>query len=115
MPHIILEHSEAIEEQLSMPDLLTKLHENLASHGEIPMTRIKTRSIAIKHNVVGEKSITGNMAHLTLLLLEGRSTETRHKYGSALYDLLKKEIASQLPECALTLEVREMDKDTYFL
>ena len=115
MPHIILEHSKAIESNVEIPALIAKLHENLAAHGEIPVVRIKARAISISTHIVADKGANGTMAHLTLLLLEGRDTQTRQKYGTALYELLKQEILPHYPECSITLEVREMDKDTYYL
>lgn len=109
MPHIIVEYSKSLDAQI--PALLQSLHESLASNG-IDKVRIKTRGIPVEHNVVGEKGLGGLMLHTTLLLLEGRDLPTKKQYGDPLYELTKK----AAPEgCAVTLEIRDMDKDTYYL
>lgn len=115
MPHIIAEFSENMVSDLDMPALLTDLHETLAGQG-IDKARIKTRAIILKDSVVGQNSPNeGRMAHLTLQLLEGRDIPTRQTYGKALYDVLCLYVRAAHPECSVTLEVREMVKDTYIL
>lgn len=114
MPHIILEYSSAIEDKVSLPQVLQKLHETLAGAG-IDKARIKTRGIQLAHAVVGDYGADGLMAHVTLLLLEGRDVDTRNQYGGALHQVIQDEIVSHYPDCKATLEVREMDKATYIL
>lgn len=115
MPHIIVEFSQNMAPDLDLPEMLIDLHETLAANG-VDKARIKSRSIPIIHSVVGHNAPNeGQMAHLTLLLLEGRDIPLRQTFGRALYDVLIKHIRGPFPECALTLEVREMVKDTYIL
>lgn len=109
MPHIIVEYSHTLEHKV--PALLSDLHEQLAGLG-VDMARIKTRGISIDHAQVGSEGAGGAMAHCTLLLLKGRDLETKKKYGQALHDLMRAELP---PRAAVTLEIREMDNDTYFL
>jgi len=109
MPHIIVEYSKQLDDQ--MPQLLKAMHESLAGAG-IDKIRIKTRGIAVNHNVVGETGANGLMMHATLLILEGRDLVTKKSYGDPLHSLMKR----TAPEgCAVTLEIRDMAKDTYYL
>lgn len=96
-----------------MPEVLSVLHDALAGQG-IDKARIKTRGIKLDHAVVGEKGADGVMAHTTLLLLEGRDGATRKAYGQALYDAMQEQIGQVVAVCKLTLEVRDMVKETYF-
>lgn len=115
MPHIIVEFSQNMAPDLDLPEMLNDLHDTLAAQG-IDKGRIKSRSIPIIHSVVGHNAPNeGQMAHLTLLLLEGRDVPLRQTYGKALYEVMTQHIRGAFPECALTLEVREMVKDTYIL
>lgn len=110
MPHIIVEYSQNLQGELDVPALLTSLHETLAAGG-IDKSRIKTRAIVCEA-VVGEKGLSGKMAHATLLLLEGRDIPTKKQYGDALHAVLK----NAVPEgCAATLEIRDMIKETYYM
>lgn len=107
MPHIIIEYSAGLDSAL--PELLQGLHESLTANG-IDKARIKTRGIKIDHAIVGEGGKT--MLHGTLLLLEGRDVPTKKKYGDALYGILKNAAPG---DCAVTFEIRDMTKDTYYM
>lgn len=112
MPHIILEYSASLKGAVDIDAVLVNLHEALAGQG-IDIARIKTRGIAYSHTVVADKGADGQMAHVTLQLLEGRDVDTRKTYAAALYDVLVQRVQGQCPECKVTLDVREMCKDTY--
>lgn len=114
MPHITVEYSTDIADHINFPALLRDLHQALADEG-IDISRIKTRGIPLPYVVVGDNSGRRNMVHLTLLLLAGRDTATKKQYADPLYALLKERIHAAMPKCAITLEVRDMDPDTYYL
>ena len=114
MPHIIVEHSSNIEDQIDLPDLLQALHESLTAEG-IDKARIKTRSLPLSHAVVGAHGVQGHMVHITLLLLAGRDVPTKKQYADPLHALAKDVLQSKLPQCSVTLEVRDMNPDTYYL
>ncbi len=115
MPHIIVEYSENLLPTVNIGQVLTDLHEALAAQG-IDRKRIKTRSIELAHSVVGDEPLNvGRMIHATLLLLEGRTVETKKSYAQPLHDILTKAVRANFPDCAVTLEVRDMVKDTYIL
>ncbi|MCB9965130.1 MAG: hypothetical protein H6855_03515 [Rhodospirillales bacterium] len=109
MPHIIVEYSKSLEPRMSR--LLGEMHNMLAEKG-IDKTRIKTRGIAVEHAHVGEHGTQGQMMHATLLLLAGRDLETKKKYGGALHTLMKQTAPD---DCAVTLEIRDMDPESYYL
>ena len=111
MPHIVVEHSADLSERIDIPQILIELHEALAAQG-IDKARIKTRAVPLAHTVVGVEGEEGCMLHVTLLLLEGRSVDLRKQLGGALHEIA---LAAAPENCAVTLEVREMVKDTYFL
>ena len=114
MPHIIVEYSPQLEDEIDVPHMLHDMHQSLGERlGGVE--RIKTRAVKIDHNVVGEQGIEGRMIHITLLLLEGRDVETKKAYSEPLCDIAKKCTNSFSSSCAVTLEVRDMDKDTYIL
>lgn len=109
MPHIIVEYSNAID--ASMPAALEHAHDALTAQG-IDKARIKTRGIALPHAIVGDKGFDGKMAHITLLLLEGRDIPTKKQYGDAIIEQVKNNLPS---DTTVTMEIRDMVKDTYYL
>ncbi len=109
MPHIIVEYSQSLEAQI--PQLLPDMHEALVEQG-VERARLKTRATLLNHAVVGDKGLNGQMLHATLLILAGRDGPTKKKFGDALHTVMKETVS---PECAVTLEIRDMDPDTYYL
>jgi len=109
MPHIIIEYSRDLDDHIK--EVTTHAHHALAKQG-IDKARIKTRGIALDHAIVGDKGAEGRMAHITLLLLAGRDVETKKQYGDAIIEKVK----GHLPEdVKVTMEIRDMDPDTYYL
>lgn len=114
MPHIIVEFSQNMSADLDIPEILLDLHNALAAQG-IDKARIKTRALPLLHSVVTTHDANeGRMVHGTLRLLEGRDIPLRQSMGKALYDVLVTSFRTPFPDCAVSLEVREMVKDTYF-
>lgn len=115
MPHIIVEYSRNLEQGSDIPQLLVNLHEALIGQG-IDKARIKTRAIALDNFVVGDAEINkGQMVHTTLLLLEGREMSVKKQYVAALSTAVRNAVKDKFPDCAVTLEVRDMVKETYIL
>ena len=115
MPHIIVEYSKNLGDIVSISKLVYKLHEELAKQDGIERERIKARAVRCKYVAVGERGSLGHMLHGTLLLLEGRDKATKKKYGDLLHGMMKSYVEGRVENCAVTLEIRDMDKDTYYL
>ncbi len=113
MPHVILEYSKQMGDSIDIQKLLENLHSALADSG-IDQARIKTRAIALENAVVGFQKGLGSMAHLTLLLLAGRNDEQKKRYADPLYQKLLETIKPKFPDCAITLEIRDMNPETYY-
>ncbi|MGH1375262.1 MAG: 5-carboxymethyl-2-hydroxymuconate Delta-isomerase [Alphaproteobacteria bacterium] len=114
MPHITVEYSKNIGDIIVMSKLVEDLHESLAAQG-IDKARIKTRAYACDYVVVGDQASHGHMIHATLLLLEGRDVATKKQYGDALHKTMKGYVDGVVRNCAVTLEIRDMAKDTYYM
>lgn len=113
MPHIVIETSKNVAEAVNRTALVEDAHNALAKElGEA--IRIKTRLMVAEEVVVGDEGTSGAMMHVTLLLLEGRDVPTKQQYSGAILEAVKPHLAD-IAGCKLTLEVRDMDKDTYIL
>ncbi|MCK5375115.1 MAG: hypothetical protein KAJ40_07515 [Alphaproteobacteria bacterium] len=113
MPHIFVEYSKTIGEIIEIPSLILKLHNTLAQQG-VNKSVIKTRSCMCRYAAVGEQEMRGHMVHVTLSLKEGRDLETKRKYGDAVFKALKGEIEDKVKACAISMEMRDMDANTYY-
>ncbi|MGH1456581.1 MAG: 5-carboxymethyl-2-hydroxymuconate Delta-isomerase [Alphaproteobacteria bacterium] len=114
MPHIIVEYSKNIGDIICMSKLVEELHHTLSSKG-IDIARIKTRATECTCVAVGDHGSHGHMIHATLLLLEGRDTATKKQYGDALHAKMHEYVDGVVRHCSVTLEIRDMAKDTYYL
>jgi 5-carboxymethyl-2-hydroxymuconate isomerase len=114
MPHIIIEHSNNLNESVDLQKLVVDTQEALASQG-VDKARIKSRAIPLERYVVGDKGKEGAMVHITLLLLEGRDDVLKKQYSTAIYDEAQKAVEAFGGYCAVTLEVRDMSAATYIL
>ena len=113
MPHIIVEYSRHLEGIVKISDLVQELHESLAAEG-IDQASIVSRARVCDYVSIGDLGVNGHMLHTMVLLLEGRDTKTKKKYGEALFKVLKDSIHKKVKNCAVSLELRDMDKETYF-
>ncbi len=87
MPHIIIEHSRGLEESHDLQALCDALWEAFAHHPVIngPDT-VRTRTIAANASRIGVEP--QSFAHATLLLMPGRSEETRAELAQIILDTL---------------------------
>ena len=114
MPHIHLQTTADLAENANVPDLLTELAECLAT-----LETIDSRSIKAYHSLrsiwqMGEGAPPG-FAHCEVAILTGRPLELRKKMADSLYAILQTGFreSQATGEAGLTLELREMDRETY--
>lgn len=109
MPHIIVEHTQGLEETVS--DLLPRLHQALGAQQDVDPARIKARSLAYDTTLVGADATPGAMVHVTAKILSGRSLALRQTYAEALITVVRK--ATWPDGIKITQEVVEMERESY--
>ncbi len=114
MPHIIVEYSKNLGDVINVSKLVYEMHDALAEQEGIEKSRIKARAIECNYVAVGERGSRGHKLHATLLLLDGRENKTKKKYGDVLHNMMKSYVGKRVEYCAITLEIRDMDKETYY-
>jgi 5-carboxymethyl-2-hydroxymuconate isomerase len=110
MPHAVLEYSVNADNAIRASQVVDQLHKIMLDCGLFTPAAIKTRAHSTNQYQVGERGDAGSFAHVTVSLLAGRSIEQRKKLSDAILNLLK----TSLPDLdSVTVEIREMDSDTY--
>jgi len=109
VPHIIVEYTDALDEQLSINQLISDLHETLARQQSIDKTRIKTRAFAVTATHIGNDSQPDLMIHIVLKLLP-RETSLKKSIALALKETA---LHHSIEGCSVTVEVQVLDPDTY--
>ena len=81
----------------------------------VDMSRVKSRLVEHEKILNGKNATEIQMIHVTLAVLSGRDTATKKIYGQALFNSLKESVTQEIRNtAALTVEIRDMDKDCYF-
>ena len=82
MPHVIIEHSEDVAEQVGITDLVDAAHEAAFSSELFPEYDIKTRAIAYRYHRMGQTR--DSFVHVAVHLLDGRSDEQKTMLSEAI-------------------------------
>ena len=114
MPHLTLEHSRNLPAAVDVYAVLRRLHEAVCASGLFRPADVKSRAVAHGAFHVGETPDAA-FVHVEVAILSGRDAEVRKALGERLLAVLREELAVPLADVprALTVEVREMDRDTY--
>ena len=112
MPQIRIEYSRNLETHLEIQAVTQAAYGALVGEG-IPAENTKARAIALDHWVAGELGAEGVMVHISFHLLQGRDVTLRRQYAKAIYGAVKAFLDGLGSEYKLTLEVIEMDRETY--
>jgi 5-carboxymethyl-2-hydroxymuconate isomerase len=114
MPHIHLETTSDLYENGDIPDILEALVAELARQPSVRAETIKAYHSLRSVWAVGEGHPPG-IAHCTVKVLSGRSTEVRAAMAASLLDLLRQRFSISLDsgEVRVSIEIREMDSETY--
>ena len=114
MPHIHLETTSDLEENAKLPDILEALTLALANQETMSSKAIKSFHTLRSVWFMGEGAPAG-FAHCEVAILEGRPLELRQKIATSLMAVMREHFAESLEAglVGVTLELREMDKETY--
>ncbi|MGQ0527868.1 MAG: 5-carboxymethyl-2-hydroxymuconate Delta-isomerase [Alphaproteobacteria bacterium] len=105
MPHIIAEHSHELDHLA--PCILSALHESLSAEESVDIARLKTRAISLHDYVVGAEG-KKEMVHVTLKVMP-RPADVKKRMA----ENLQKAVMKLATGAAVTVEVVELDPDSY--
>ena len=116
MPHFVLEYSDNILEEVDFKDFFERLHTLLVENGPFKLSAIKSRAIRHRQFCVADGKDSNAFVHLTLSIFKGRDLSIRQAVGEKILSFLKGEFARSFQKlnCSYTVEVKEMEKETYF-
>lgn len=116
MPHFVLEYSDNILEEVDFKDFFERLHSLLVENGPFNLSAIKSRAIRHQQFHVADGKESNAFVHLTLSIFKGRDLSIRQAVGEEILSFLKGEFARSFEElnCSYTVEVKEIEKETYF-
>lgn len=116
MPHTIIEHSFEIS-QSKIEELFLAINSSISKNeGNFDIANCKIRSIYMPNFMVADGSEKIDSIHITIKIFQGRSAQIRKNLAEniikAVADFFEKNSLSKNP-LALSLDVREMEKEIY--
>lgn len=106
MPHIIVEYSRELENEAR--DVLKAAHHVVTESGLFSAQAVKGRSIGFDDVVLPDGA--QNFMHITVSILSGRNTQERSTLSQQVFESAKQHAPNV---DRLSVNIHEMDKDTY--
>ncbi|MBC8065572.1 MAG: hypothetical protein H7Y17_12125 [Chlorobia bacterium] len=114
MPHIHLETTADLPENANIPDILEALVARLVGFETIQSASVKAYHSLRSNWQMGAGAPAG-FCHCTVGIMSGRPLELRESISKGMFAELKShfEMSLESGEVGITLELREMDRETY--
>ncbi|MGW2649134.1 5-carboxymethyl-2-hydroxymuconate Delta-isomerase [Streptomyces sp. NPDC001393] len=115
MPHLVLEHSGNIREDIDLTALFGKLHTALAAAGGFRLQDFKSRAVRMNRYFIGDGTYEQSFVNLDVRTFGGKSTEARTAISEAALAVLAEAFATSLREtaCDISVQVTELDRPTF--
>ena len=114
MPHIIVEYSRGLSEQLDMAALVEALHAAAVKMPALPTGGIRTRARCSDISKVADGGVDRHFIYITVRLGQGRSVEVKRDIGGGLFGILTDFTEAHFEAgkpLSLGLEIQEIEKD----
>jgi 5-carboxymethyl-2-hydroxymuconate isomerase len=114
MPHVIVEYSANIEDEVSPQRLVEDMHAAAVASGIADVAGFRTRAERRDVYRVGDGNAKNGFVHIVARIRHGRSLEQRKALGELLMAAAEKalERAFAAQPLALSVEVHEIDPET---
>lgn len=111
MPHIIVEYSANLEDQVSPQRLVDALHSAALGTGVLPVGGLRTRAERRDVYAVADRDPANAFVAVLVRMGQGRDAPTRLRVAETLMAALERETAEafRMRGLGLTVEVQEID------
>jgi 5-carboxymethyl-2-hydroxymuconate isomerase len=115
MPHLTLEYTANIGEELVTPELFSHLHAVLAELAGIELSGCKSRAVRLDRFYLGDGSTPVAFAHLEVGIFAGRPGELKTAIAKRCLAALEEHLAPAACglDLQITVEVRDMERSAY--
>ena len=113
MPHLTIEYSKNIEENINVCDLVKVMHDIAAGIDALPLGGLRTRAVARKDFLIADGHDDNTFVNVALRIAPGRSDTVKKDAGERLFNALSKffEPFWQSDPIALSFEIQELDAE----
>ena len=116
MPHLRLDYTTNITEEINFQELFHHCHEALQQIIGVDIAKCDSQARQVEDFFIGKGEKENAFVHLTIYLFEGRSKEMKQRIGTIILPLLEKAFSNSLKKLNLHLVIflRDLEKDFYF-
>lgn len=112
MPHIWVEYSANIEQELDVPVLLKTAQDALIDDSSIfPFAGARTRGVRVDNYLIVDGHPDNAFVHVLIRIARGRSEEDRKAAGERVFTAVKTYLADMMASRALGLSVQMEEGD----
>ena len=116
MPHFIIEYSANLEQQISVDDVISRVHAAAAETGIFPLKGTRTRAARREAYQIADGHPDNLFVHLQARIGAGRSLDVKQQAAQHIFEALTAvlEPVSARAPLAISFEVVEMDEALNF-
>jgi 5-carboxymethyl-2-hydroxymuconate isomerase len=109
LPHLIVEYSANIEDQIALDALLDKLHTCALGTGVFPLGGLRVRAHRTDAYRIADKAPENGFVHVTALIGHGRPLDVQQRAAEELFAVLTKHLDPLYAKSplAISLNVQE--------
>ena len=112
MPHVIVEYSANLEEDVSARDLVDRIHATVVASGVFPIGGVRTRAERRDVYAIADCDPSNAFCAVLIRIGRGRDEETRKRVSQAVLATLAEATAEAFAKRGLSLsvEIQEIDE-----
>jgi 5-carboxymethyl-2-hydroxymuconate isomerase len=116
MPHIIVEYSANLDDQIDIQKLIEAVHQAALRTGVFEVAAVRTRAERRDDYVIADGHEDNAFVAISARVAPGRSRETRQRLGQEIFDAACEylEKVYERTPLAISLEVQEIDNTAAF-
>jgi 5-carboxymethyl-2-hydroxymuconate isomerase len=116
MPHLIVEYSANLDDQIDIQKLIETLHQAALRTGVFEVAAVRTRAERRDYYVIADGHGDNAFVAISVRVAPGRPRETRQRLGQEIFDAACEylEKVYERTPLAISLEVREIDNTAAF-
>lgn len=113
MPHLHIEYSDGLDDQVDMPALLSALHAHMLRSDIFPTAGMRIRAFKADHAIIADDAAQNHFLAMVLSVGAGRGLDDLKLEGDEIFKIAQSALKPLLsePYFALSLEIREINAD----
>jgi 5-carboxymethyl-2-hydroxymuconate isomerase len=116
MPHLIIEYSANLEQQIALDELLDKLYASALESGVFPLGGLRIRARCVERYRIADCHPDNGFVHMTAMIGHGRPLDVRRRVGEQLFATLTQHLEAlyRRAPLAISFNIREFHPDLNF-